>query len=319
MMARSMTPPESTTSQDPELSAAAAARSGHLALLVVQVMFGLFPVFGTLAFAEGGFEPLGVASWRLLTGGIVLGGLAAGVYGRSVFPARRDIPRLALCGFFGIALNQGLYLTGLERSTPANAGLIICLVPVFTYGIAAGIGQERFGARRALGIGLAFIGLCPLFMGRGATLIGEFAVGNAMIATNALSYAIYLVISKPLVKRYPPLVVIAWSYLFSLPSLLLFLPSASMMPQDPSNSAVWWSLAFVLAFPTVLAYLLNIFALSRVPASTTAFYIYLQPLLAVGVSWWLLGEQLTPQMASAGLGLFLAVFLVSKPGKRRDT
>ena len=289
-----------------------ASRQGHAALLVVQVLFGLFPVFGTMAFAPGGFEPLGVASWRLLTGALVLGGLAFHVHGRAMLPARADLPRLALCGFFGIALNQGLYLTGLQRSTAANAGLIICLIPVFTFAIAALSGQERFSARRAIGMGVAFLGLLPLFFGRGASLLDEHALGNALIAANAVAYAVYLVISKPLVRRYPPLVVIGWAYLLSLPYVPFFLSAASMRPADPTQAAVWWSLAYVLAFPTVIAYLLNIFALGRVRASTTAFYIYLQPLLAIGASWWLLDERLSSQMGWASAGLFLAVFLISR-------
>ena len=51
-------------------------------------------------------------------------------------------------------------------------------------------------------------------------------------------------------RRYPPLVVIAWSYLFALPTLPLFLAAAPMAPADASSAGVWWSLAYVLKSAT---------------------------------------------------------------------
>jgi len=96
---------------------------GHAALLLVQLLFGLFPVSGALAFEPGGFSPFGVAAWRIAVGGLVLGGLALLLFRRRALPARRDLPALLVAALLGIVANQGLYLSGLERSTPANAGL----------------------------------------------------------------------------------------------------------------------------------------------------------------------------------------------------
>ena len=285
---------------------------GHLALIAVQVMFGLFPVFGSLAFRPGGFSPFAVACWRLSLGALLLSALALARSGKRMRLERRDIGRLLLCGLLGIAANQGLFLVGLERSTPANASLIICLIPIFTVTIAALLGQESFHWLRALGVLSAFIGLCPLFLGRGAELGGEHLLGNTLIASNALAFAIYLVISKPLLARYPPLVLIAWTYLFALVSLPFFAWRTPLLPSETANWGAWGSLAYILVFPTVLAYLLNIYALSRVRASTTAFYIYLQPLCTIAASWAFLGERLTPQMGQAAIGIFVAILLVAR-------
>lgn len=300
-------------------------RGGHAALLLVQLQFGLFPVFGARAFGSGGFEPLAVAAWRLLTGGLVLGGLALvlarGVVGARRLPARRDLPRIGLLGLLGIVLNQALYLTGLARSTPASAGLMICLVPVFTYLLAAAVGQERWSLARVAGIAIAIAGLVPLFLGRGAELFGEYALGNALMAGNSLCYAGYLVLSKPMMARYSPLSVLGWAYLVSLLGVPFFVSAThevtgaatwwgGLLPADPGSAQAWSSLVFILAFPTVLAYLMNLWALVRVRASTTAFYIFLQPLIASGVSAVWLGEELTAGLGRAAALVFLGTFLV---------
>jgi drug/metabolite transporter (DMT)-like permease len=131
------------------------------------------------------------------------------------------------------------------------------------------------------------------------------------MVTNALSYSGYLIVSKPLARRYPPLVVIAWSYVLSLPFVPYFAWGERHLP-EPGHPAVWWALAYIIVFPTVLAYLFNMFALSRVEASTTAIYIYAQPLITGLASWLAFGEMPTRQMLFAAPALFVGIWLVSR-------
>lgn len=309
-------PAVATRAESPPAPAPAqSSRTGHAVLLGVQVLFGLFPVFGAVAFEPGGFSPFGVAAWRISVGALVLGGLALVLYRGRAVPRREDLGGFVFAGLFGIVANQGLYLAGLERSTPANAGLLICLVPVFTYLVATALGQERFQKRCVVGMAVAFAGMVPLFTGRGASVFGEHALGNSLMAANGLCYSLFLVRSKPLVARYPALVVMGWAYVFALPSVPFFAAQGSLLPADPDSARAWWALVYILAAPTVLAYLLNVFALGRVRASTTAFYIFLQPLIAGGVSHLFLGEELTRDMFVAAGALFVGVLALSTRGR----
>lgn len=294
--------------------------AGHVALCAVQVCFGLFPVFGAIAMRPGvGFDPFAVAVWRVAVGALCLGGAAWWLCRERMRIARGDLGLFFLCSTLGIAANQGISLAGLQRSTPMNAGLLICLIPIFTFVVAVVAGHERFGWLRAAGVAVAFAGSLPLFLGRGAEVFGEHALGNLLLATNALCYGVYLVFSKPLTRRYPPLVVIAWMYGLSLVWLPAFAWGRSLWP-EVSSAATWGSMAYVLVFATVVSYLLNTFALSRVPASTTAFYIYAQPLITGCASALIVGEQPAPGMGLAALGLFVGVALVTRrPGGPRGS
>ncbi|HSG82860.1 MAG TPA: EamA family transporter [Gemmatimonadota bacterium] len=285
--------------------------AGHAALATVQVFFGLFPIFGTLAFTDGGFSPLGLVSWRIAAGALALGGLAFATYGRAAIPRREDWPRLIACGLLGAALNQSLFLAGLDRTTPMNAGLMMSLIPVFTFTVATAVRQERFNPVRALGVAVALSGAVLLLVGRGGGFARGYGFGNLLIALNGFSYACYLVIAKRLVSRYPPLVVIGWVYILALPYLIYFVPGETLVAER-SNVAAWTSLAYILLFPTILAYLLNMFALERVRATTTAVYIYAQPLVAGLASWIIFGERLTTGMAIAAACLFVGIWLVAR-------
>lgn len=285
--------------------------AGHAALAVSQVAFGLFPIFGVIAFRPGGVSPLGVGAWRVAGGAVALGGLAGLVHGARALPLRADLPRFVLCAILGVALNQGLFVVGLSRSTPVNAGLVMTMIPVFTFVVAALVGQERFNPTRAVGLALALGGILPLVFPDGLGTLGRHAAGNLLMVTNALSYSCYLVLAKPLTERYPALVVIAWSYVFSLGALVLFVPGQKLVP-SPGATAVWWSLAYIVVFPTALAYLLNVFALSRLRASTTAVYVYFQPLVTAIAAWIVLAERPTPAMVVAAGALFTGVWLVAR-------
>ncbi len=281
-----------------------------IALAAVQVCFGLFPVFGGLAMdTEVGFSPFAVATWRIGAGAVCLSVMAFAVYGRRAIPRPGDWGALAFFAFLGIVLNQGFFLVGLQRSTPMNAGLVICLIPVFAYAVAVIGRKERVAPRRVLGVAISLAGSIPLFLAKGADLDASYAVGNALMALNALCYAVYLVYSKPLLLRMPPLVLVAWIYVLSLPWLPLFAWGQDLTPAAATTSA-WLSLSYVIVFPTIVAYALNSYALARVEASTTAFFVFSQPIITALAAWWILQERPTPSLGIAAVGLFLGMALV---------
>jgi len=285
--------------------------AGHVALAGAQVAFGLLPIFGTIVFRPGGLSPLGVGAWRVVGGSVVLGAIVLARYGRAAIPAREDLPRLFVCAMLGVAVNQGLFLLGLARSTPVNAALVMALIPVFTFGMAAAVGQERFSALRALGVAVALAGLLPLLFASGLRSLGAYGLGNLLMVANAFCYSTFLVLAKPLTRRYPTLVILAWAYLFSLVGLVVFLPGQRLVPA-PHAAAAWWGIAYIVIFPTILAYILNVFALARLRASTTAVYVYAQPLVTATAAWFVFGEHPTPAMVLAAVALFVGIWLVAR-------
>jgi drug/metabolite transporter (DMT)-like permease len=280
---------------------------GHAALLAVQVFFGLFPLFGKLSMQA--FAPRVVAGWRITVGAAVLLAIAFGTHGRQAWPAPRDLLSLQACALLGIAVNQVLYLEGLHRAPSVNAALVMVLIPVFVLGISVALGRERLAPRRALGVALAAGGTAILLLRRGVDLGPEYLAGNLLMIANAFSYSVYLVIAKPLAMRYPSLVLIAWVFGLSVWTVPLFTWGETWVPPD-AGAGAWLSLAYVLVFPTVLAYLLNAYALARVSASTTAIFIFLQPMLAAVAGALGLGEVLDATFVAAAVLILVGLRIV---------
>lgn len=229
----------------------------------------------------------------------------------------KDMVRLALCGLFGVAINQMLFFEGLNLTTPINAAVIMVINPILVLVFAGIISTERLTLRKWLGIGLGATGTFMLITNGGQLTLNQAHFwGNTLVLINATSYAIYLVLVKSLMKKYQPITVISWVFLFGMVVVLPFgwkefvaIDWVSMPP------FIKWEIAFVIVGTTFLAYLFNIYGLKRLNPSTVSTYIYLQPVLASFVAIVAKSDELSAiKLISAGI-IFLAVYLVSRQAK----
>ena len=236
-------------------------------------------------------------------------------------PAKKDLLRLAACGMFGVAINQLFFFNGLNLTSAINSSIIITTNPILVLVIASFVLKERITSRKALGVGLGFIGAVLLIYLSAQNQDGGTSVrGDLFILINSLSYAIYLVLVKPLMSKYRPLTVIAWVFLFGMIYVIPFGWSQFQAVDWTGLSAVdFRGLGYIVIFSTFLVYLLNLFALSKVSPSVVSSFIYLQPVVAGLFSWlfFSLGTygnvnlHFSWGMLGATLLVFVGVWLVS--------
>lgn len=259
----------------------------HLALLFVQVTFGGFSVFGK--YVLGFVEPLAVAGLRVLFAGPLIMLLALRF--DDVRPKGRDFLRLAVLGFFGVFLNQLLFITGLDFTTATNASILMPSIPVFTVAIAMVMGVERITWRRSFGIGLAVAGALIMLRLTTFSLSEDTVIGNLMILVNCLSYSVFLVLARPVLLRIPPLTVTAWAFVFGGSGILILAaPTLITVPWEELPALTWTGIAYVVLFPTLINYLLNTWAIRRSSSTLVATYTTLQPVVATALAVMLLGE-----------------------------
>ena len=286
----------------------------HLALLGVQLSFGGFHVIGKAVIEE--LAPLALAGMRVAVATPILL-LIAWRHDRCL-PRRRDLPVLAGLGLLGVCLNQVLFIVGLQYTTATNAAILMSSIPVFAVAVAAVLRTESIGKRRVAGITLAVAGALVV-LGPGQ-LSGQNAafLGNLLILINCLSYAVFLVLQRPILERLPWRTTIAWSFLFGgLAVLAVAAGDLRELDLATLDADVWAGLAYIVIFPTVLSYSINTWAVKRCSASLAATYTTAQPLFAAALAGWFLGESLGWR---EGIGLALiasGLYWVSRrPGVR---
>ena len=226
---------------------------------------------------------------------------------------RKDIPRLLIATVFGVAVNQSLFLNGLNITTPIDAAIIMTATPILVLIVARLLIREPITIFKIIGIVAGGPGAILLILYRGNISFGSnHVIGNSIIFANATSYAIYLVIVKPLMIKYHPVTLMRWIFLFALllvsgPGLPAFIRvNWGMMPGD-----ILLSVLFVVVGTTFLAYLLNMYSLKYVKPITVSIYIYSQPLIASVIALMLGQDVITTVKIVATLLVFSGVYFVS--------
>ena len=285
----------------------------HLALIAVQILFGTWPIFGKIVLRS--MSTTNLMLCRLIGAAIVLALIQRHLRPLRSMP-RKDLAWLTLCSIVGVVGNQFIYLKGLSLTTVINTTLLSTTIPAFTLFVSIILGHDHLSVRRVIGIALAASGVIYLINPFRADLSSQNMVGNLLVATSSLLYAIYIVISKDLFERYGALNVITWIFvvgsIITAPAGFYFLSSTQLHTLPVT---VWLTIVFIILFPTVGAYYLNAWALTQVTPSTVAIYIYMQPLFAFGVAPVLLGEKWNWRTVIAAMLIFSGVAIVTRRGR----
>jgi len=232
---------------------------------------------------------------------------------------KKDFLQLALASLFGVAINQLLFFEGLNLSSPINGSILMSVTPISILIIGVIFGKEKLTGLKIGGTLLGVTGAVSIIIySRGGmdNSSSQAWLGNIFIILNAISFAVYFLFAKPLMKKYKPLTVICWvftfGWLFVLPFGFTELKEVQWQTFTPT---VYYKTAFVVIAVTFIAYLFNIYALKHVDSSVVGIFIYIQPIIATLHSVWLGKDTITWVLAGCALMIFTGVYMVSRKKK----
>lgn len=233
---------------------------------------------------------------------------------------RKDFGRFLLCALTGVAINQMLFIKGLTMTSTVHASLLMLTTPlliaVFAFLVLGEVVTRSKIAGLVLGIGGA---LLLILSKENSAHAADYLMGDALILVNAISYSVYFILVKPLMSRYSPMHVIRWVFTLGLFMVLPFAWS-ELGEFEPQRFGweEWAALGAVIITGTFLAYLFNAYGIQHLGAGITGTYIYTQPLFAVLIATFLLGEELSTAKIIAAVLIFTGVYLVSFRKGSRD-
>lgn len=286
----------------------------HIALSFVALFYGLNYVIAKDVLVKEFMTPFGFIMLRVSFVGIIILCIHS-IFIREKMD-RKDIGYVALCSVFGATLNMLCFFEGLKYTSSIHASLIMVLTPALVLIISAVIIKEKVTKTKIFGITLGLIGAALLVSNGGANDKEASVYGDFMIMINAISYGIYLVLIRRLTKKYNPITVLKWIFIFGI---LFNIPfgGKQMISADWSNfpASIWWAIAYVILLATAGTYLLNVYALSKVMPSTVGFYLYFQPLIATTAAIVLGTDSLNIIKVCSAILLFAGVYLINKKMK----
>jgi drug/metabolite transporter (DMT)-like permease len=210
------------------------------------------------------------------------------------WPKRADLPRFLLCALIGHVLHISAVAYGMNLSTAFSSSLVLTCQPLFTLAILAWLGVERLRRQQLVGTVIAFAGIVIFLSDKFAGGLSRAGLGDLTLLVAGASFSLYTVLSRPLVDRYGPLIVLSYTLLFSMPVMLAFTsPFLDELRLASFGPAVWAALFWALVVCSFVGWLLWTWVNSVRGVARSAPFMYLMPPVAGVMAWLTLGETFT--------------------------
>lgn len=225
---------------------------------------------------------------------------------------RKDHPKLMIAALFGVVFNQLCFFNGLVYTSSVNTSIIMTTTPILVLPISAWWIKERVSGYKIIGIIVGFLGALTVILQQDAFVSAPNPLkGNTLVFINAALFSFYLVYSKPIMMKYTLFEVLKWTFLYGAIVLLPFgLPELADVKWD-FPPAIWWSIGYVIIVITFFTFILNMYAIKKLPPSAVSIYIFSQPLLTSIMTYVFEGTPLTWQGGMAYVLIFIGVYFVA--------
>lgn len=290
-----------------------------MSMLGACAMWGLMAPLGKDCMQHG-FDGLSVVQFRV-AGAALLFWLTS-LFTPCEHVPRADVLRFAGAAVFGIICNQCGFTIGLSITSPTNASIMTTAMPVMAMVFAFLILHEPISAMKVGGVACGLTGALLLILtsaAAGSVLVGDFR-GDLLCVLAQMSYAFYLSKFSPVVKRYNPITVNKWMFLWATIFLspLLGWHTATSVQWSAVSLKAMLELAYVVVIGTYICYILCIQSQRYLRPTVVSVYNYVQPAVAVTVSV-LAGIGIVKWSQGVAVALVaLGVTLVNK-SKSRET
>lgn len=298
----------------------------HLSMFGACAFWGLMAPLGKDAMTHG-LDGLTMVSFRVLGGCLLfwLTSLFVERVGNSKSPTTmplRDKLMFIGAAVFGLVTNQCCYTIGLSITSPVNASIVTTSMPIFAMILAAIILKEPITGKKAVGVLMGCSGALILILTSAAhssDKVGDIR-GDLLCLAAQFSFALYLSLFNPLIRRYSVFTVNKWMFLWAT---LIVIPFTATHVVDTLSQPVpmktWLEAFYVVFFGTYLGYILTMIGQKTLRPTVVSVYNYVQPVVSVIVSVLAGIAILKPTHALAVILVFTGVWLVTKSKSKADT
>jgi drug/metabolite transporter (DMT)-like permease len=260
-------------------------------------------------------SPITIVWLRFLMGVIILG-IVVVTRQQLVLPPREEWGYFALLGFLGITFHQWLQSNALQTSEAGTTAWIVSTTPVFMAILGRFLLHEELGWMKSLGILLAFVGvLIVVSKGDfGSISVGRFgAPGDVLILVSAVNWAVFSALSRRGLQTHPAsqmmfyIMLLGWLF-----TSILFVTTNGIAEIPALTVDGWMAITFLGVFCSGLAYIAWYDALKSLGTAQTGVFLYIEPLVAVVVAFFVLAEPITLASLLGGAVILFGVWLVNR-------
>ena len=278
----------------------------YLAISIVTVLWAANFTVAKIGTQE--FDPLFIASFRIFVTSAIF---------YSCLPKdqrkidKSDLKSILPLSLSGIVGNHVFFASGIKYTTPSHSAIIHALLPVFVGIVAFFILKERMGLMALAGMALAVVGALIVVMRSSSAEFKGTLLGDGLTACGIAAFSFYIVLGRRLVARMGSFRAVTFAFVFAIPFMIPVL-AVGLARQD--WHLVTWkgiaALAYMLVFANIIAYILHIFALTRLTAGQVAAFVDLQPAIGIGIAVLFHVDVVTPHLLVGAAVALAGVVLV---------
>lgn len=266
------------------------------------------------------YPPYLMAGVRQVVSGIILGAIAL-MFSKKVDLSRRNLLQQCLVGFLLITMGNGLVTWAEQYIASGVAALICSTMPISTVLINIVNGKEKFNVRVLLGMLLGFAGVALVFHDSLMHPHEEgayFYWGIIALFVATFSWALGSILNKRNVSSVNSLFNAGLQIILGGAFMLIISPFVD----DYTNFEIWhvdgfWAFSYLVVFGSILAYAAYMYALKVLPVGFVTSYAYINPIVAVFLGSFWLGEPMNVYTFIALFMIIAAIFVVRSGYKKQ--
>lgn len=288
--------------------------AGNACILVATIFWGVNVSF-TKALIPQWMTSESISAVRLV-GGCLLFWLAS-LFVRNARIDRGDWKLILLGGVIGLFGFIYLFVMSLRYGNPIDISIIMTLPPMFVLLMGVLFRHARPSWIELAGVAVSFVGAVIVILdGNSGKAGSDNLLGDVLAVASCICYAFYLVILEQPTRKYPPVTLLRWVFLFAaIPGAFLAIGFDKLPILHASLVAPWLEIGFILLCPTFIAYFLVQPAIRSIGSELVSLYQYLLPVFAT-VSAVLMGLDTLRWAQVAAMAVIIAGMVLTNIGKR---
>jgi drug/metabolite transporter (DMT)-like permease len=286
------------------------------------ILWGLNGPISRMAL-DAGVKPEQLAGWRVISAALLLTGCLVLVRKMQWRVSRRALKSVVLFGILGISVPQLLYYEAIARFDVGLTLVIVYTAPLWV----AGFQRLAYGTRQPREVLVAMVlALVGVTLAVGGDIEGASAVGFVLAVCTSLAYTLQLLLAERLDADVPAAPRLALSMIFAA-VVWLVVPVVHDVPTDLIRSDVPFGttgyevpllllIGYVVIGGTILPYACLVGGVARIGPVAAGVTGMVEPIVAIVLSWVLLGQDLTPVQV-AGIAIVLTCVVASERARSR--
>jgi drug/metabolite transporter (DMT)-like permease len=278
--------------------------------MIVSLLRGANQV--SLKLALTAMPPFGAAFARMAVSAVVVGAWGR-LRGAPLAPLPHEWRPLVNLTLLFVA-QIGLLHLGADLTSPAFAVVLMNSNPIWANFLAHFVvPEDKLTAPRLAGLGLAFCGICAVFLGRpDASLAPSPAIGNSFVLAAALAAGIRTVYTQRLLQSIEPLKAVFWQTALSLPLFLLAAWPEAAQHREPLG----WVPAVAILYQGVvvggLSLVMWVYLLRKHSPGALSVFSFAIPIFGMLLSGLMLSEQIPPRLLAGAAAVLTGIYAASR-------